>query len=116
MLYFNIRRLMDLRGIERPYKFLTKNGFASQTASNLANNLIGRITPKQMEKICLLLNCTPNDLFDWREDENMSVSESHALRSLIKEKTPSFTQMVKDLPVEKLSELEAVINEMKNAK
>lgn len=113
MLYFNISRLMELRGIDKPYAFLVKNGFVTQTATNMINDRLGRITPDQMEKLCLILNCTPNDLFDWRPSENMSVSESHALHSLKKEKTPSVAQMVKDLPVEKLSKLHEFIDELK---
>ncbi|CAN5587913.1 hypothetical protein BH10ACI1_BH10ACI1_08850 [soil metagenome] len=115
MLYFNIRRLLDLRGIDKPYAFLVKNGFVSQTATNMINNQVGHIKPQQMEKLCLLLNCTPNDLFDWRPDKNMVVPDNHALRSLTKEKSSSITEMVKDLPVEKLGQLEALVNNLKNA-
>lgn len=116
MLYFNIKRLLDLRGIDKPYTFLVKNGFASQTATNILNNQILRITPKQLEKLCLLLHCTPNDLCDWRADANTVVAENHPLRTLVKEKAPPpIAQMIKDLPVEKLSELEAIINGLKSA-
>lgn len=114
MLYFNIARLMELRGIEKPYAFLVRNGFVSQTATNMINNRLGRITPEQMERMCLILNCTPNDLFDWRPGENSAVSENHALHTLKKEQTPSVAQMVKDLPVEKLSKLQDLINDLKN--
>jgi hypothetical protein len=113
MLYFDIKRVLELRGIERPYTFFLKNGFVSQTAANLANNRVGHVKPEQMEKLCFLLNCTPNDLFDWQPDNKTVVPENHALRTLSKSKTASFTEMVKDLPVEKLSQLEAVINELK---
>jgi len=116
MLYFNVKRLLDLRGIDRPYTFLVKNGFVSQTATNIINNQIARITPAQMETLCLLLNCTPNDLLDWRPSANAVVPENHPLRTLTKEKTPPpISEMVKDLPVEKLSRLESMINELKNA-
>jgi hypothetical protein len=37
-----------------------------------------------MERLCLLLNFTPNDLFDWREDGKTVVHDAHALRSLTK--------------------------------
>jgi len=114
MLYFNIKRLLDLRGIDKPYAFLVKNGFVSQTATNIINNQIARITPAQMEKLCLLLHCTPNDLFDWRPSANSVIAENHPLRTLVKEKNPPLiSQMVKDLPVEKLSELETIINQLK---
>jgi len=115
MLFFNIKRVLDLRGIDKPYAFLVKNGFVSQTATNIVNNQIGRITPDQMEKLCLLLHCTPNDLFDWRPGENSVVPENHPLRTLIKEKNPpSLSELVKTLPVEKLSRLESLINELKS--
>jgi DNA-binding Xre family transcriptional regulator len=114
MLYFNIKRVLDLRGIDKPHAFLIKNGFPNQTATNMINNRVARITPARMEKLCLLLHCTPNDLFDWRPDADSLVPENHPLRTLVKEKdSPSFSQMVKDLPVEKMGELEAVIRELK---
>lgn len=116
MLYFNVRRMLDLRGIDKPYTFLVKNGFVSQTATNIINNQIARITPAQLEKLCLLLNCTPNDLIDWRPSANSAVPENHPLRTLVKEKTPSpISEMVRDLPIEKLSRLESLINELKSA-
>jgi hypothetical protein len=44
------------------------------------------------------------------------VPENHPLRTLTKDKTPPpISELVKDLPVEKLSRLESMINELKNA-
>ena len=115
MLYLNIKRVLDLRGIDKQYAFLVKNGFSSQTATNIINNYIRRITPGQMEKLCFLLRCTPNDLFDWKPGANSVVPENHPLRTLTKEKAPPLiSEMVKDLPVEKLGELEAIINQLKS--
>lgn len=42
--------------------------------------------PDYLERLCLLLNCTPNDLFDWSEDGKTVVHDTHALRTLIKQK------------------------------
>ena len=115
MLYFNIKRILDLRGIDKPYAFLAKNGFASQTATNMINNRVGHIKPAQMEKLCLLLNCTPNDLFDWQPDKNTSVPDNHALKSLVKEKESlSISELVKSLPVEKLGKLGEIVQGLKN--
>jgi len=115
MIYFNVKRVLKLRGIENPYKFLTKNGFVSQTATNLANNQIGHIKPEQMEKLCLLLHCTPNDLFEWQPDANMLGSENHPLKALVRAPSPHISELVKDLPVEKMPELEEIIKNLKNA-
>ena len=117
MLYFNIRRVMKLRGIDKPYAFLVKNGFVSQTATNMVNNRLGRITPQQMEKLCLALYCTPNDLFEWQTDANISGAENHPLKALIREKpAPHISELVRDLSVEKMGELEEFIKNMKDMK
>jgi len=107
--------MFDLRGVERPYTWLVKNGFVAQTASNWARNNIGYIKPDQMEKLCFLLNCTPNDLFEWREDNKTVVHDAHALRTLRREAPArSVADMTRDIPadkLEKLGEILAKLNE-----
>lgn len=69
-----------------------------------------------MEKLCFLLHCTPNDLFEWRPDKNTLGAENHPLKALMREKpSPHISELVRDLPVEKMGELEAMINDLKNA-
>jgi hypothetical protein len=36
-----------------------------------------------------MINRTPNDLFDWREDGKTAVHDTHALRTLTKNPTTS---------------------------
>lgn len=103
-----------LRGIEKTTNFLVRLGYSYPTASKFLKSKSSFVKLRDIEKICLALNCTPNDLFDWQPDANTVISESHALHSLKKEKTPSVVQMVKDLPVEKLSKLHDIINDLKN--
>jgi len=117
MLDFNIKRLFDQRGIDKPYTFLVKRGFVAQTATNLANNQVGYIKPAQMEKLCLLLNCTPNDLFDWRPDKNDSISDNHALRSLVRtQNATSVAQLVNDIPADKLEKLAEMVTNLNRDK
>lgn len=115
MLIYNLRRILALRGIDKPHAFLVKNGFATSTASNMLSFYPIVFKVRSMEKLCIALNCTPNDLFEWRESENSAVPENHPLKSLVREKVKHISEIVKDLPVEKLNELEAIINELKNA-
>jgi hypothetical protein len=70
---------------------------------------------KAMEKLCIALKCTPNDLFEWRAAADPVVAENHPLQALVRESVPPISEMIKDLPFEKLSELEAMINNLKNA-
>lgn len=105
-----------MRGIENPHTFLMKNGFVSQTAWNLANNQASYIKPDQMEKLCILLHCTPNDLFEWQPEANFANAETHPLKALVREQpAKNISELVKDLPVEKMSELEEIIKNLKNA-
>lgn len=116
MLIFNVKRIFELRGIEKPYTFLVKHGFANQMATNICNNKIGYVKASQMEKLCLLLHCTPNDLFEWQPNENFTNAENHPLKALTREKpSPHISKLIKDLPVEKMSELEELIKNLKNA-
>ena len=114
MLSFNLTRLLKLRGIERHYTWLVRNGFAPQTAVRWSKNEIGYVRPEQMERLCLLLNCTPNDLFDWREDAQKHVHDTHALRTLTK--TPSdLPAQLRELPLDKLEKLGEMIAELKSS-
>src|SRR5687768_9027075 len=114
MLYFNLTRLLNLRGVERPYSWLVRSGFVPQTAVRWSKNEIGYVRPEQMERLCLLLNCTPNDLFEWREDSKTVVPDGHALRSL-KRETParSVADMTRDIPADKLERLSEMLDALK---
>jgi len=116
MLIFNVKRVLDLRGIDKPYAFLHHNGFVRSTSGNLVNGNVWEIKLRHIEKLCLLLNCTPNDLFEWRADKDAPpVSETHALKSLKREKdVPRISEIVKDMPIEKMVEISEMLNRMKS--
>ena len=104
---------MDITGVERPYSWLVANGFVPQTATRWAKNDIGYMRPQQIEKICLLLNCTPNDLFDWRDDGKTVVHDTHALRTLTKPPPDtSVKRALSELPLDKLEKLGEMINQL----
>lgn len=117
MLVFNIKRIMNLRGIDKPYAYLVKAGFHRTIANNLANNRAANIKISHLEKICRSLNCTPNDLFEWQTEANDFIVESHSLNSLKRDKpAPKLSRIVKDIPVEKLDKIEALLNQLKDEK
>ena len=99
-----------MRGIDRPYSFLVKNGFAAQTATEWSQNRVRCVRPEKLETLCTLLNCTPNDLFEWREDNKTVVPDSHALHSL--KKSPNHLAL-RDIPAEKLEKLGEMLAELK---
>jgi DNA-binding Xre family transcriptional regulator len=113
MLIYNLRRILALRGIDKPHAFLVKNGFAASTASNMLRYYPVVFKVKALEKLCVALNCTPNDLFEWR-DKGEDLPENHSLNSLRKAAvTMKFSDIVKDLPLEKMREVESFLENLK---
>ncbi|MBK8465460.1 MAG: helix-turn-helix domain-containing protein [Chloracidobacterium sp.] len=76
--------------------------FVPQTVHSWLNYQIGSIKPFQIETLCTALNCTPNDLFEWREDNKTVIPEGHALRSL---KKSNNHLALRDIPADKLEKL-----------
>lgn len=115
MLKFNINRIMQLRGIARPYGFLVRNGFTRSTATNFTSGRATEIKVEHFQKLCLLLNCSPNDFFEWETTaKSPSLNDNHALNSLIREKhAPSLAEIVKDMPIEKMEEIGRMLKDLK---
>ena len=113
MLIFNPRRIFALRGVEKPSGCLTKNGFTAPTATKFLQ--AKWIIISYLQKICLMMNCTPNDLFEWKPDATNKIEEDHALNSLRRaESVANIRELLKDLPVEKLSQVESLLADLKN--
>lgn len=114
MLSIDIRPILKLRGIQTPYKFLRKLGFVSETATRWTNGDVGYIRPEQVEKLCVALNCTPNDLFHFTPSAKTPIGDRHALNSLVHtQPTPDIAQLLRELPPDKLNDLVASINSLK---
>ena len=64
-------------------------------------------------RLCLLLNCTPNDLFDWREDGKTVVHDTQRWRTLTKQKNDIQTTL-RELPLDKLEELGEMLAELRS--
>lgn len=115
MLIFNPRRMFGLRGIERPNNFLVRNGFTSMIASRLLAAGLANIKVSNMGRLCELLNCTPNDLFDWRPSADAALPDNHALKALVRNEARPLADLLKDLPAEKLADLHLMIDELRKS-
>ena len=65
MLTFNFSRIFKARGIDKPFSYLVKVGYSDNFATRIVNNRIKRLDLADLEKLCELLQCTPNDLLEW---------------------------------------------------
>jgi len=75
MLKLNLARLMKLHEVFHPLPYLTRHGFSEHEARGLLSDGKVMLRVEHLTKLCLLFNCTPNDLFDWNGDEHSKLAE-----------------------------------------
>lgn len=63
--YKPLWQTMKDRGVTT-YTLIYKNGFSAYTITNLKRNK--SITMNTLEKLCTVLECTPNDVIEFKED------------------------------------------------
>lgn len=110
MLIFNPKKILSLRGIEKVAGFMVKSEFTYQSAGRVLKSRASLIKVKDIERLCVALNCTPNDLFEWKADQTTVLPEGHSLNALSRgEKTRNLQQMVKNIPSDKLALVESLL-------
>ncbi len=108
MLLLDIPRILAEKGIANPKKFLIGLGFYPQAATAILRGKRVRIDRDQIEKMCVALHCTPNELFSWQPGD-ATVEAGHPMRALIREKQPPITDLLLGLSPEKLEAVRALI-------
>ncbi|WP_162126843.1 helix-turn-helix domain-containing protein [Flavobacterium phycosphaerae] len=83
MIKLNIRQALKSKGIENTHQFLNQCQIPYHTASRLLNNNVESINFKYLEKICLHLHCTIDDLFLWIPEDTKTISPNHPLQKLV---------------------------------
>lgn len=112
MFYFDIKRVMKLRGVEKHYNLMIELGFVPSSANSFLRREARQIKLDQLERLCVALNCTPNDLIEWRPDANQSVSETHSLNSLRKKGDKDLPELLKEVPMEKFEKIVEILQNL----
>ena len=111
MLVLNLSRIFKARAIEQPYKFLVTNGFVPFIAHKYKNSKVTQIRVDHIEKLCIALNCTPNDLFEWFPDNLLDNRDDHPLHTIRKrDKKIEINKLLSKLSMQKLEEVEKLIS------
>ena len=116
MLYLELRSLFKARGIKSPHGYLVKNGFSYSAANHLMYQSPRGIKFDQLERLCELLRCEPNDLFVWKAESGVSYGEDFPLCKL--KKSPiadDWMDVVAQLPMDELKELAKEVVEKRYA-
>lgn len=113
MLKMNLHGVMRQRGIPNPTHFLVKNGFTYHTANRLLRNAQDSVSNKNLEKLCLLLNCTIDDLYVWQKPKDAPISKEHPLHKLLpKVEELDMLQKMQELPLEKLEQIKQFMKDL----
>jgi len=113
MLIFNLQRVFALRGISNPYTQLVRLGISRPTAWNLLDNKVNSIQAKHLVKICEYLKCEPNDVYEWRPNRDTVNPDEHPLKGLRRDdKAEAFRAMIRNLPLDKIDQAEAMLSEL----
>lgn len=114
MFKLNLKRVIELRGIQKTTGFLVNLGFSYTKASRYLEKDHSNIKLSDLEKLCIALNCTPNDLLEWKPGANTVLPEAHALNGLKDSgNSKNLQELVKDIPAERLKRIENLLEELK---
>ena len=112
MLIYNFERIFKARGIARPFTYLKNAGFSDNFATRVKNHKVARLNLREIERLCVLLRCTPNDFYEWTPDKNTQVDSEHPLNKIKRsDKVIDLTRMLNSIPLEQLDEVEQLIKE-----
>ena len=111
MLKINIHRVCQMRNIDRPFSFFKNCGFSISSATRIASGNLKGFSLESFEKVCLALNCTPNDLLEWVPSKNANLSPNHSLNALKRTEATlaSFTQLVNGVSLDKIEKIQEII-------
>lgn len=113
MIFFNFTRIFKLKGIVRPFSYLTNNGYSAGYATKLSNNRVQEINLERLEKFCRDFNCTPNDILDFRPNSKDSLPKDHALHTLTKPEVNSeIIGKINSLSADKIQQIHDIIKNM----
>lgn len=81
MISYNLERIILLRGHSKPVAFLQRNGFPYHKCHRMLSDP-KVVSFKELEVLCRLLRCNPNDLMEWIPDKKHPLEEDHPLTKL----------------------------------
>lgn len=110
MIHYNFERILKARGVERTFSYLRQAGFSDNFATKIKRNKVARLNLREIERLCVLLRCTPNDLYEWTPDNDSQVDKEHPLHKIRKsDKIIDLTKMLNSVPLGQLEEIELLI-------
>lgn len=116
MLKYDITPLLKLHGAKNLGAHLWNCGFSRGKSRHLVSKNLKQIFVSDIEKLCYIFNCTPNDLFHYEEAAGKPLPSNSALKKLVREHIPTIPELVTGLSAEEAKELMIKFAEIRNQK
>jgi DNA-binding Xre family transcriptional regulator len=114
MLKIDIKRIAMKKGQFEPTKLLVKHGFEKQKAWRIVSGRVKDWDLKDIEKLCEIFVCSPNDLFVLVPEKGKVYDSKHPMQPLTRENEPKdIVSFLRSASIEEIEEFEA---EMKRRK
>jgi len=112
MLKLNLDHILKARGIEKSFTYMTKLGFTNIMAHKFKTGNYNRPPLKHIEKLCIALHCTPNDLFEWSPDPQSGIPADHPMQNLKRDNaSASLASIIRTMPLDQINEIQKIIEE-----
>jgi len=82
-----------------------QNGFSRNMAYDLVSARFIYLNMNKVEKLCIALSCTPNDLLEWQPNPDVKIPESHPLHALKPNPNSNLTEALKNIPIHQIPEI-----------
>jgi DNA-binding Xre family transcriptional regulator len=109
MLLLDVPRICADKGIPNAKKFLLGLGFYPKAAADIIKRKRVRIDYDQIEKLCLALRCTPNDLFSWQPNKDTQVDAQHPMHELVRKQSASIPEMLQSMSAAEIEEMRQLL-------
>lgn len=113
MIIWNIKAMLEEKGVLHKYQWLRKVKVSPNVASKILTGKQERLTLDIVNNICEAAYCTPNDLFVWQPDANKIIDENHPLQKLRARSLANINHKLKTLSPEQIIELGKIVDGMK---
>jgi DNA-binding Xre family transcriptional regulator len=108
MLKIDVNRIARKKGWHNVSEALVSGGFNKHKAWRIASGRIKNWDLNDIERLCELFKCTPDDLFVLTQDKGKTYGEDNPLRVLLRtNESFDVLNFLKSQPIDKVKEYEA---------
>lgn len=111
MLRYNLREIFKLRNITKPHRFLMNAGISRMVAYKFLYNDVYVLKLDHIEKLCISLRCTPNDILQYIPNKPLNPESPQPIEKLIKksEEFENIPNMLNSFNLEQIREVNTII-------